>query len=112
MKNDPAARTELARGKRLLGFAGLFGVIAISIGIPFYMKGGAASAPPAPVGSLDNIFASLFFVTVGTIVLILGIGLWAIVWATRCFTFNFQRPFMPSFGRKLWFANIVVTFGD
>src|SRR5688500_9289158 len=90
---------------RVLGVAA-FGVLivgSIMIGDWLSPRRGATLVAPA-----TNPILYIAFLILGGVVFVAGLVAYAIVLATHCFTFRFDRPFFGAYRRKMWFVNVVV----
>ena len=91
--------------KWALGIAAFVAVIAGSIMLGNWLGPQRNTTLPVPVGSPAVL---IVFLIVGGVVFVIGLVAYAIVLATHCFTFNFDRPFFPAYRGKMWFVNLVV----
>jgi hypothetical protein len=71
-----------------------------------FRTGGRIQAPP-PI--TPSPIASAVCLVIGIVIFIIGLGAYGIVIASRCFTFNFNRPIYKALKGKMWFANLLVS---
>jgi len=88
----------------LLAGIALLLVVMIGCGLlGIVVSGGPRNQPNAPIG----IFA-IVFVILGVFLLFVGAAAYGLVLLTRCFTFRFERPFLPTMKGKMWLSNLIV----
>lgn len=90
--------------KWLLGVFVFVAVVAGSITLGTWLGPSRPASAPAPGG---NIITTVIFLIFGGFVAALGVAVYFAVMITNLFTFDFNRPYMPSYGRKLWLVNLV-----
>jgi hypothetical protein len=100
MSNGKSA--QLSPVKKLIGIVVLLAVMAGGISVGLMARGG-----PAPAASPDPV-VHILLMAGGIVFAVLGAALYGVVLVTSCFTFNFQKPFLKSYGPKLWVLNVVV----
>jgi hypothetical protein len=94
--------------KWMLGVGVFVVVIAGSIMLGNWLSPRNSGAPLVAPAASPIIF--VIFLVLGGAAFVVGLAGYTIALATRCFTFNFDRPFFPAYRRKMWFVNFVVGF--
>jgi hypothetical protein len=112
MMNSAVQGKPFSPVKRCAGFA-LISLVAIAgfvLGLLF-IKYVLSASPHAEVfHSVPPMLIAFTSFVIGGFCLLLGTLLYAMVIATRCFTFNFKRPFWNTMKVKLYITNIFVLF--
>lgn len=82
-----------------------------NLGFWFWFWSDSSSRDVSPVPEVETgpaLVRLVGLLLIGGFFLVVGIGAYAIVIATNCFTFDFTRPFFPAFKGKLYLAKIIV----
>jgi hypothetical protein len=98
--------------KRLGGFM-LISLVAITgfvLGLLFIKYVLSTSPHEETFSAVPPMLIAFTSFVIGGFCLLLGIVLYTLVVSTRCFTFNFRRPFWNSMKVKLYITNIFVLF--
>lgn len=86
--------------------AGLVALLTVMVGpglIGLKLGRGTQGPNAAPVGVV-----AFLFVAVGLLLVVLGGAAYGLILLTRCFTLSLDKPFLPAYKPKLWFANLLV----
>lgn len=113
MSNDVSVKGKpFSPAKRFAGFMliALVAIIGFVLGLLFIKYVLSSPAHDETISSLHPMFIAFTSFVIGGFCLLLGIILYTLVVATRCFTFNFKRPFWNNTKVKLYITNIFVLF--
>lgn len=98
--------------KRIAGFL-LISFVAIggfALGLLFIRYVVATSPQEEVFSTIPPVLIAFTSFVIGGFCLLLGIILYSLVIATRCFTFSFKRPFWNTLKVRLYLTNIFVLF--
>jgi hypothetical protein len=88
----------------------LVAIAGFVLGLLFIKHVLSASPHDEAFSTVPPILIAFTSFVIGGFCLLLGIILYTLVISTRCFTFNFRRPFWNSVKVKLYITNIFVLF--
>ena len=108
MANEPRpAPKTLSPLKRFFGFLMLLAVIVVAGALGVWMRLREGSPGPSAVAAAPLV-AHVIVAVMGAIGLVFGALVYALLVATRCFTFDFSTPVYRPLKARLWLANLVV----
>lgn len=113
MINETSAQPKrFSPAKRFLGFMliALVAILGFALGIVFIKYVLPSSPREETFMAVPPMLIAFTSFVIGGFCLLLGIMLYGIVIATRCFTFSFRRPFWNAMKVKLYITNIFVLF--
>jgi hypothetical protein len=99
---------QLSYSKRLIG---IIFFVAISIAIPFLIIHFFFNTPCTndPIKAIDRTSLMFLMFLGGCFFLFVAISVYMLTLATKCFTFNFHKPFFSSFKKKLYIMHNIFT---
>jgi hypothetical protein len=103
--------SSLSPAKRAGGFLLILVVILVSILAGVAIARRLFGPPPqaGPAGGPSLAAFGVVAAVLGTLLLAFALAIYAATLATRCFTFDFRRPFYAAYKGKRYVLNIVVT---
>jgi hypothetical protein len=110
--NVNAEGKRFSPAKRFAGFA-LIALVALTgfiIGILIIRYALSSPGEEQSLPVPHSLFIALTSFTLGGFFLVLGILLYSLVITTRCFTFNFRKPFWNTLRTRLSITNIFLLF--
>src|SRR3989440_11052998 len=106
-KREHMSQQKARKISPLKWLAGVLAFVAVIVGASALgMSLNRGGEPPQQSELAGGL--GIFAMFLGGLFLLIGVVLYTLVPVSNCFISNFDRPFMPFIGRRLWAADLVV----
>src|SRR5688572_17104331 len=99
---------KLSAWKWIKGLIGFLVVVVAAIALGLFLRSRMYGPMPATEEFFGGNVLGVFLL--GVFLVVVGACGYLLILATRCFTFDFQKPFMPSLSGKIRTLNLTVIF--